>query len=96
MLVLAVRRAQIVATSLVMAVTVRAETISKIEVKHCKIETIAGGNYSAQSYLLDSKGGELYPLRGVRVLCPWHFAKMMLSRNRFSCCTTYVVDVRDP
>ena len=61
--VLAVRRGQIVATSLVMAI---AEgwwrTISKIEVKHCKIETIAGGNYSTQSYLLDSKGGELYPL----------------------------------
>ena len=38
-------------------------TISKIEVKHCKIETIAGGNYSSQSYLLDSKGGELYLLR---------------------------------
>ena len=85
MLVLAVRRGQIVATSLVMAITQRAGTISKIEVKHCKIETIAGGNYSTQSYLLDSKGGELYPLRRVRVFCRWHLAKMMLSKNRFSC-----------
>ena len=74
MLVLAVRRGQIVATSLVMAITQRAGAISKIEVKHCKIETIAGGNYSTQSYLLDSKGGELYPLRGVRVLCLWLLA----------------------
>ena len=85
MLVLAVRRGQIVATSLVMTITQRAGAISKIEVKHCKIETIAGGNYSTQSYLLDSKGGELYPLRGVRVLCLWHFAKMMLSNKRCSC-----------
>ena len=74
MLVLAVRRGQIVATSLVMTITQRAGAISKIEVKHCKIETIAVGNYSTQSYLLDSKGGELYPLRGVRVLCLWLLA----------------------
>ena len=36
--------------------------ISENEVKHCKIETIAGCNYSTHGYLLDFKGEELYPL----------------------------------
>ena len=48
--------------------------ISEIEVKHCKIETIAGCNCSTHGYLLDFKGEELYPLREERMLDKESFA----------------------